>query len=155
MQEFENAPEIIAIKDILREFFMGIIENIRGAFLGFGEWIVNLRTDVPPVLKLLGNSKVNAIAIIAILVYMVVVNIKTYMLFKADKRYASQGEERVPEWRLLTNLWMGGAIGGGIAMYRHRHKTKHKIFTVSCAVCIFLYIVLCSFIIGYLGFWTL
>ena len=101
MQEFENAPEIIAIKDILREFFMGIIENIRGAFLGFGEWIVNLRTDVPPVLKLLGNSKVNAIAIIAILVYMVIVNIKTYMLFKADKRYACQGEERVPEWRCL------------------------------------------------------
>ena len=155
MQEFENAPEIIAIKDILREFFMGIIENIRGAFLGFGEWIVILKTDVPPVLKLLGNSKVNAIAIIAILVYMVIVNIKTYMLFKADKRYASQGEERVPEWRLLTNLWMGGAIGGGIAMYRHRHKTKHRLFTVSAAVCIFLYIVLCSFIIGYLGFWTL
>ena len=155
MQEFENAPEIIAIKDILREFIMGIIENIRGAFLGFGELIVNLRTDVPPVLKLLGNSKVNAVAIIAILVYMVIVNIKTYMLFKADKRYESQGEERVPEWRLLTNLWMGGAIGGCIAMYRHRHKTKHKLFTVSCAECIFLYIELCSFIIGYLGFWTL
>ena len=155
MQEFENSPEVLAIKDILRNFFMGLIENIKGAFLGFGEWVVNLRNDVPPVLKLLGNSKVKAIAIIAILVYMVIINIKAYMLFKADKRYAQQGEERVPEWRLLTNLWIGGAIGGGIAMYRHHHKTRYKRFTVSAVLCIFLYVVLLSFIIGYLGFWTL
>ena len=155
MQEFENSPEILIIKDALREFFLGIGENIKGAFLGFGEWLTSLESDVPPVLKLLGNTKVNIIVIIVLFAYMIFINIKAYILFIADKRYARSGEERVPEWRLLANLWIGGAIGGGIAMYRHKHKTKHKRFTMSAIVCIFLDVVFFSFVIGYLGFWTL
>ena len=50
------------------------------------------------------------------------INIKTYRLFAADKRYAQNDEERIPEWRLLANMFMGGAIGGAIAMYRLHHK---------------------------------
>lgn len=154
MQEFENSPEILVMKQALREFFLGIIENIKGAFLGFFEWITNLRLNMPPMLKFFGNSKINGVALILFLVYIVVVNIKAYFLFAADKRYAKEGEDRVPEWRLLANIWLGGAVGSMIAMYRLKHKTRHKSFTVSVKLCLVIDLLLFSFVVGFLGFWT-
>lgn len=161
MLEFENSPEMLALKDVLREFFSGIIENAVGAFRGFGEWINDLRLNMPPLLKLFGNTKVNLFILIAFIVFVVFLNLKAYVLFAADKRYAQEAAdeeddewERVPEWRLLTNIWLGGAIGAMIAMYRLRHKTRHTIFKISVWICAFLDLLLFSAVVGFLGFWT-
>ena len=85
MLEFENSPEMLALKDVLREFFSGIIENAVGAFRGFGEWINDLRLNMPPLLKLFGNTKVNLFILIAFIVFVVFLNLKAYVLFAADK----------------------------------------------------------------------
>lgn len=154
MQEFENSPEVLAIKEMLREFFLGIIENIAGAFKGFAEWIKTVKVNPPPLLKFFGNDKVNGIILIIFIGYIVFVNIKAYFLFAADKRYAQEGEERVPEWRLMSHIWVGGAIGSVIAMYRLHHKTRHKSFTVSAWICMILYLLLFSVVFGFLSFWT-
>lgn len=155
MQRFENTPEVLAMKEILREFFLGIIDNVKGAFAGLLEWISTVRLNMPPMLKIFGNTKFNGIVLIAVIAYIVFINIKAYFLFAADKRYAAEeGAERVPEWRLLANIWLGGAIGSAVAMYKLRHKTKHKVFTISAKVCVFVDLLVFSFVIGFLGFWT-
>lgn len=155
MQEFENSPGMLMLKDVLREFFLGIIENVKGAFIGFGEWITSIKLGMPPMLKLFGNSKLNVIVLLLFMVYIAVVNIKAYYLFKADKRYSKmEDEERIPEWRLMANIWLGGAVGSIIAMYKFRHKTKHKKFTISAKLCVFLDLLISSFIVGFLGFWA-
>ncbi len=155
MQGFETSPEILMIKDVLREFFLGIIENVKGAFIGFGEWLTSIKLSMPPMLKLFGNAKINLVILLLFVAYIVFVNIKAYHLFRADKRYSQiEGEERVPEWRLMANIWLGGAVGSIIAMYKFRHKTKHKQFTISAKLCVFLDLLLFSFVVGFLGFWA-
>ncbi|MBR0359862.1 MAG: DUF1294 domain-containing protein [Clostridia bacterium] len=154
MQNFENSPEAIVIKDALREFFMGIIENIKGAFIGFAEWIMSVRINLPPMLKFFGNGKFNALILIIVFGYIIFANIKTYILFKKDKQYAQEDEYRIPEWRLLANIWLGGAIGAMFGIYKLRHKTRHKSFVASAWICSFLYLLLFSVIFGFLSFWT-
>ena len=154
MQEFENTPEMLALKEMLREFFLGIIDNIKGAFIGFYEWVSGLQIGLPPMLKFFGNSTVNVIILILFLGYVILANIRSYRLFAKDKEYAQKGEERIPESRLLANIWFGGAIGAIIAMYGLRHKTLHRVFVVSGWVCMFIYLLVFSVIFGFLSFWT-
>lgn len=154
MQNFENSPEAIVIKDALREFFLGIIENIKGAFIGFAEWIMSVRINLPPMLKFFGNGKFNALILIIVLGYILFANIKTYILFKKDKQYAQEEEYRIPEWRLLANIWLGGAVGAMFGIYKLRHKTRHRNFVASAWICSFLYLLLLSVIFGFLSFWT-
>lgn len=154
MREFENSPQILAIKEILRTFFMGIIDSVKGAFVGFFEWVQSVRLSAPPMLKLFGNTGVNSTVFGIVVLYIVLINIKAYRLFKADKQYAKNNEERIPEWRLMFNMWIGGAIGAAIAMYRLRHKTNHKAFVMSAKILVFAQLLLFSIIIGFVSFWT-
>lgn len=154
MQNFENTPEMLALKGILREFFLGIIENIKGAFIGFCEWIVNLDMKLPPMLKFFGNAKINGVILVLFLVYTVFMNIKTYRMFAHDKQYAVENKERISEKRLLAHTWIGGACGALIAMYVLQHKTRHKVFVVSAWLSVAIYLVCFSVIFGFLSFWT-
>lgn len=154
MQEFENTPEILALKEILREFFLGIIDNIKGAFIGFYEWVSQLQLGLPPMLKFFGNSTINTIILICFLGYIILANVRSYRLFAKDKEYAQTNEERIPEKRLLANIWFGGAIGAIIAMYALRHKTLHRGFVVSAWICMFIYLIIFSVVFGFLSFWT-
>lgn len=154
MEAFENSPEALALKEILRNFFMGILDAIGGSFKGFFEWISLVHLNLPPMLKLFGNSYVNMIVLAILVVYVIIINVKTYRLFKHDKQYAVDEEDRIPEFRLLLNMWLGGAIGGVCAMYKFRHKTQKKRFTVTGKLLVFVQLLLLSFILGFLGFWT-
>ncbi len=154
MEAFENSPEALVIKESLREFFLGIIENIKGAFMGLFEWIGSVRINLPPFIKIFGNGKANMVLFIIIAAYAVFMNIKTYRLFKHDKRYAQDEEERIPEFRLLLNMWLGGGIGGFIAIYKLRHKTKHKTFTITAKFLLVMQMLLYSYLIGFMAFWT-
>ena len=154
MQEFENSPEVLVIKDALREFFLGIIENIKGGFAGFIEWVGTVKIAPPPLLKFFGNDKINGAILLIFLGYIVFANIRAYRLFARDKRLAQSDGERVPESRLMANIWFGGAIGSIIAMYRLRHKTQHRKFTLSVWTCFVMYLLLFSIVFGFLSFWT-
>lgn len=154
MQGFENSPEALVIKGVLREFFLGILDNIKGAFLGLVEWVQTVPVKAPPLLKVFGNAKINTVLFAVVTLYIILINIRTYRLFEKDKEYAQDDEWRISEGSLLLSMWLGGALGGFLAIYRLRHKTKKKTFTITAKVLVIAQLLLYSFIVGFLGFWA-
>ena len=155
MSGFENSPEITAIKDVLREFFLSLLGGIKDSWLSFYDWLRNVPLPVPPtMLKLFSNNKANLIIFFVAAAYMIFINAKTFSLFAVDKKHAVKKKGRVPESRLLRHVWLGGAAGAALSMLLYRHKTHHKNFTVTVTVLLALQLILFSFILGFLGFWT-
>ena len=61
-------------------------------------------------------------------VYIGLMSIVTFFLYVSDKKKAKKGAWRIPEKTLLLCSFLGGAIGGMLAMQTVRHKTKHWYF---------------------------
>lgn len=59
-----------------------------------------------------------------------VMSVITFILYLTDKAKAKKHQWRVPEKVLLGLSFLGGAVGGTIAMYTARHKTNHWYFVV-------------------------
>ncbi len=155
MQSFENSPQITEIKNVLRELFLSMGDGLKNAWLAFYDWLRNVPLPVPPtMLKLFSNNKANLIIFFVFAAYLIFINIKTFTLFAADKKHAVKKRGRIPESRLFRHMWLGGAPGAGLAMLFCRHKTHHKNFTVTVIVLLAVQLVLFSFILGFLGFWT-
>ena len=55
---------------------------------------------------------------------------------------------------LMKVCFFGGATGGIIGMNVFRHKTLKKKFSVGIPILFVLQLILNSFILGFLGFWT-
>ncbi|MBR6726808.1 MAG: DUF1294 domain-containing protein [Clostridia bacterium] len=70
------------------------------------------------------------IAIIAL----AVISLITFFLYGADKSKAKRGAWRIPEKTLLLCSFLGGAVGGSLAMSLFRHKTKHWYFVAVNAI---------------------
>ena len=62
--------------------------------------------------------------------YLLVINIVTIIAFAIDKRNAIERRSRIRIVTLLGLSFIGGSIGGMIAMYTLRHKTQKDYFTV-------------------------
>lgn len=154
MQGFENSPEALVIKDALRGFFLGILDNIKGAFIGLFEWVQSIPIKAPPLLKVFGNTKTNIVIFMLAVAYIIFINIRTYRLFAKDKEYARDDEWRISESSLLLSMWLGGALGGFIAIYTLRHKTQRKTFTITAKVLVVVQLLLYSYLVGFLGFWA-
>lgn len=58
----------------------------------------------------------------------------TFCLYGADKSKAKRHAWRIPEKTLLLCSFLGGAIGGSLAMSLFRHKTKHWYFVAVNAI---------------------
>ena len=56
------------------------------------------------------------------------ISLITFILYGLDKHKARRGLWRIPEKVLLGFSFLGGALGGSIAMALFRHKTKHYYF---------------------------
>lgn len=65
-------------------------------------------------------------------IYLLVINIVTFLAFDYDKHVAMnrQGRRRLPELRLMGLSLLGGTIGGMIAMRVFNHKTKRWYFVM-------------------------
>lgn len=63
--------------------------------------------------------------------YLILINSITFLLFAIDKWKAVHGKWRISEAALLGFSLVGGAVGGLLAMFIFRHKTRKKRFTVS------------------------
>ena len=61
---------------------------------------------------------------------LLLLNICTFVVFAVDKGLSKTQKRRVPESTLLLLGFLGGALGGLLAMMVFRHKTKHKKFTL-------------------------
>ena len=62
------------------------------------------------------------------LIYLLAVNVMTFLLFGVDKHKAKRGKWRISEATLLTMAVIGGSIGAWGGMRIWHHKTLHKKF---------------------------
>lgn len=65
---------------------------------------------------------------IYLIVYILLINIITFILFGIDKYAAIKHIRRIREITLLGLSLIGGALGGLIAMYLFHHKTAKLLF---------------------------
>ena len=64
----------------------------------------------------------------ALLYYLIVINIVTFLVYGKDKWKAKQGSWRISEATLLILAAIGGSIGALLGMKIWHHKTLHKKF---------------------------
>ena len=65
-----------------------------------------------------------------IIIYLLAINVITFLAMGFDKYKAKKGHWRTKENTLLTFVFLGGGIGGIIGMYYFRHKTKKPKFYI-------------------------
>ena len=83
----------------------------------------------------------------ALLYYLIVINVVTFLVYSIDKWKAKQGSWRISEATLLILAVIGGSIGALLGMKVWRHKTMHKKFKYGLPGILIIQIVL----IGYLS----
>lgn len=64
-------------------------------------------------------------------IIIIIMSLITFILYAVDKKKATNNQRRISEKRLLLHSFFFGALGGLIAMYTFRHKTRleHWYFT--------------------------
>ena len=75
-----------------------------------------------------------------ILIYLIVINLITFIVFAIDKICAIKKKWRYKEASLLGMCLVGGAIGGFLAMYLFRHKNKKKLFVIGVPLIIVIHL---------------
>ena len=83
----------------------------------------------------------------ALLYYLIVINVVTFLVYGIDKWKAKQGSWRISEATLLILAVIGGSIGALLGMKVWRHKTQHKKFKYGLPLILIIQIIL----IGYLS----
>jgi len=78
--------------------------------------------------------------ILKILLYLLVVNVITFLMMGFDKHEAKKGNWRVSEKTLFTLVVLGGSIGGILGMFTFRHKTKKWYFRFGFPIILILQI---------------
>lgn len=63
-------------------------------------------------------------------IYLVLINLFTAVLFQRDKRQSETGGWRIPENTLLGLAVLGGSAGAKWAQYKYRHKTRKQPFAL-------------------------
>ena len=74
------------------------------------------------------------------LIYVALLSFITMIVYGIDKERAKRGLWRISERTLLTLSFLGGALGGLIAMQLFRHKTRHWYFYAANVLSIILHI---------------
>ena len=83
----------------------------------------------------------------ALLYYLIVINIVTFLVYGIDKWKAKQGSWRISEAILLILAVIGGSIGALLGIKVWHHKTMHKKFKYGVPTILIIQIIL----IGYLS----
>lgn len=80
-----------------------------------------------------------------IIVYLIILNVVTFLVFGLDKWKAKRRKWRVREAALLLLAVLGGSIGAWVGMYVWHHKTLHKKFRYGVPLILLAQIVLLLF----------
>ena len=67
---------------------------------------------------------------IAVIIWLVIINLTAFAVFGIDKKRAKKGQWRIPEKTLFLSAILGGSIGAILGMYIFHHKTKHWYFQI-------------------------
>lgn len=77
-----------------------------------------------------------------IILYVIAVNVVSFLMMGIDKRKAMKRAFRIPESTLFVLAIIGGSIGSIIGMHLFRHKTRHWYFLYGMPVILALQIIL-------------
>ena len=66
--------------------------------------------------------------------YLILINVITFILFSLDKKRAKSRQWRIPESTLLFGWLLGGDVGGLIGMQIFKHKTKKMKFVIGMPI---------------------
>ncbi len=61
-------------------------------------------------------------------IYLIVINVITFIFYVLDKYYAIKDKYRISEYTLLSLSIFGGSFGALLGMYWFHHKTKKTKF---------------------------
>lgn len=81
-----------------------------------------------------------------LLIYLLIINIATLIVFALDKMRALSNKWRYKIVTLLGLCFIGGSLGGLLAMYVFRHKTQQDYFTVGVPLIIVTQIIVIIFL---------
>lgn len=82
-----------------------------------------------------------------IIIYLIVINLITFLAMWIDKKKAKNGRYRISEQALFTLVLLGGGIGGIAGMYTFRHKTQKPRFVIGFPFILIFEILAALFII--------
>ena len=82
-----------------------------------------------------------------VLIYLIAINIVTFVVFGIDKYKAHKGKWRIPEATLLWLAVFGGSVGAILGMRVWHHKTRHKKFKYGVPAIILFQIALIAYLI--------
>lgn len=102
-----------------------------------------------PILKLL-QILIEALfsnPIIALILFILLINLIAIILMKKDKAYAQMGERRIRESTLLIVAIVGGSFGMYYAMFKYKHKTLHNKFSMGIPVIIVIQLAYISYLL--------
>lgn len=77
-----------------------------------------------------------------IFLYLLAVNIATYVVYGIDKKRAKNHEWRISEATLTGLAVIGGSVGALLGMRHFRHKTKHVKFTAGIPLIMIIQVIL-------------
>ncbi|MBQ2910106.1 MAG: DUF1294 domain-containing protein [Bacilli bacterium] len=79
---------------------------------------------------------------IIINIYLIVLNIITFLIMGIDKYLAIKKKYRISEFHLLTLTLFGGSVGSLLGMIIFRHKTKKMKFLIIIPLSIIIHILI-------------
>jgi len=79
-----------------------------------------------------------------IYIYIVLINLLSFLLFGIDKYLAIKKKRRISEKKLILMMYIGGIIGSLLGMLFFHHKTKKIKFYIHniISIIIWMYIIL-------------
>ena len=79
-------------------------------------------------------------------IYLIVINILTFLIFGIDKWKARRGRWRIPEGTLIWMSIIGGSFGALLGMYLFHHKTQKRKFSLGIPAILLAQAILAYFI---------
>ena len=83
-----------------------------------------------------------------VLIYLGIINVVTFTTFAVDKLNAIGHRSRIRIVTLLGLAFMGGSLGGLLAMYLLHHKTKKDYFTVGIPLIMLMQVVVVFYVLN-------
>lgn len=77
---------------------------------------------------------------VAIIAYLVIVNVLAFGAFGVDKSRAQKGEWRISERTLLLLTVIGGSVGAFIGMRVFNHKTRKPLFAIGVPIALVVHV---------------
>lgn len=72
--------------------------------------------------------------------FLIIINIVTFSLFVIDKQRSIKRKRRIRNATLLTCSFLGGSLGGLLAMLLYRHKTRKWYYVIGLPMMIALHL---------------